>query len=151
MVKAHLVESAAQHASAAAFQLWCRGHKGLQECLLPGFQMESIGGGKKAFQLISKRYESACQALLRDWVFENLDQEPDDNDENEVGEDCKNELQFYKHKNKVKQLCMLQELHTWNSKHIPTQQGILLTIKEQNGCKFRDTAGDKVNVTARLC
>ena len=37
MVKAQLVESAAQHASAAAFQLWCRGHKGLQECQLPEF------------------------------------------------------------------------------------------------------------------
>ena len=55
MVKAHLVESAAQHASAAAFQLWCRGHQGLQ-CRLPGFQMESMGGGEKAFQLISKEY-----------------------------------------------------------------------------------------------
>ena len=51
MVKEHLVESAAQHASAAAFQLWCRGHKGLQDCRLPGFPMESIGGGEKAFQL----------------------------------------------------------------------------------------------------
>ena len=56
MVKAHLVELAAQHASAAAFQLWCRGHRGLQECLLTRFQMESIGGGEKAFQLISKQY-----------------------------------------------------------------------------------------------
>ena len=57
MVKAHLVESAAQHASAAEFQLWCRGHKRLQECRLPGFQIESTGGGVKAFQLISKQYE----------------------------------------------------------------------------------------------
>ena len=56
MVKAQLVESAAQHASVAAFQLWCRGHKGLQECRIPWFQMESIGGGEKAFQLISKLY-----------------------------------------------------------------------------------------------
>ena len=143
MVQAHLVESAAQHASAAAFQLWCRGHQGLQDCRLPGFQMESIGGGEKAFQLISKRYESARQALLRDWVFENSDQEPDDNDENEGGEDCISELQLYKRKNKVKRLCTLQALHTWNRKHIPTQQGISLTIKEQNGRKFRDTAGDK--------
>ena len=39
MVKAELVELAAQHASAAAFQLWCRGHKGLQ---LSGFEMEGI-------------------------------------------------------------------------------------------------------------
>ena len=80
MVKAHLVESAAQHTSAAVFQLWCRGHRGLQECRLPGFQMESIGGGEKAFQLISKQYESACQTLLRDWVFENSDEETDDDD-----------------------------------------------------------------------
>ena len=84
----------------------------MQDCRLPGFQMESIGGGEKAFQLISKRYESASQALLRDWVFENSDQEPDDNDENEGGEDCISELQFYKSKNKVKRLCTLQALHT---------------------------------------
>ena len=56
MVKVHLVELAVQHASAAVFQLWCRGHKGLQECLSPWFQMESIRGGEKAFQLISKQY-----------------------------------------------------------------------------------------------
>ena len=101
MVKAHLVESAAQHTSAAVFQLWCRGHRGLQECRLPGFQMESIGGGEKAFQLISKLYESAHQALLRDWVFENSDQESDEDDENAWGEDCISELQFYKRKNTV--------------------------------------------------
>ena len=57
MVKAQLVESAAQHTSAAAFQLWCREHKGLQECHLPGFQMEGIRGGEQAFQLISRQYE----------------------------------------------------------------------------------------------
>ena len=67
----------------------------------------------------------------------------DDNDENEGGEDCISELQLYKRKNKVKRLCTLQALHTWNRKHIPTQQVISLTIKEQNGRKFRDTAGDK--------
>ena len=44
--------------------------------------MESIGGGEKAFQLISLRYELASQALLRDWVFEDLDEEPGDNDKN---------------------------------------------------------------------
>ena len=44
MVKEHLVESVV-------------GHRGLQECWLPWFQMESIGGGEKAFQLISKQYE----------------------------------------------------------------------------------------------
>ena len=62
-----------------------------------------------------------------------------------MGEDCISELQFYKRKNKVNWLCTLQALHTWNRKHIPTQQGISLTIKEQNGRKFRDTAGDKDN------
>ena len=112
--------------------------------------MESIGGGEKAFPFISKQYKLASQALLRDWVFENLDQEPDEDDENEGGEDCISELQFYKRKNKVKLLCTLQALHTWNCKHIPMQQGISLTIKEQNGRKFRDTAGDKVKFR-RLC
>ena len=67
----------------------------------------------------------------------------DEDDENAGGEDCISELQFYKRKNKVKLLCTLQALHTWNRKHIPMQQGISLTIKEQNGRKFRDTAGDK--------
>ena len=52
-------------------------------------------------------------------------------------------MQFYKRKNKVKLLCTLQALHTWNSKHIQTQQGISLTIKEQNGHKFRDTMCSK--------
>ena len=56
MVKEQLVESAAQDTSAPAFHLWCRGQKGLQECQLPGFQMERFGGGEKAFQLISKLY-----------------------------------------------------------------------------------------------
>ena len=56
MVKAQLVESAAQDTSAPAFHLWCRGQKGLQECQLPGFQMERFGGGEKAFQLISRLY-----------------------------------------------------------------------------------------------
>ena len=72
MVKAQLVESAAQHASAAVFQLWCRGHKGLQECQLRGFQMEGIRVGEKAFQLISRQYELARPALLHDWVFEDF-------------------------------------------------------------------------------
>ena len=102
-----------------------------------------IAGGKKVFQLISKRYESACQALLRDWDFENSDQEPDEDDENEGGEDCISDLQFYKRKNKAKRLCTLQALQAWNHQHIPMPQGISLTIKEQNGRKFRDTAGDK--------
>ena len=85
MVKAHLVESAAQHASAAAFSTLvqrAQGVAGVQTTRVPdGVHWR----GKKAFQLISKQYESASQALLRDWVFENSDQEPDEDDENARG------------------------------------------------------------------
>ena len=50
--------------------------------------MEGIGGGEKAFQLISRHYKSARQALLRDWVFEDSDEESGDDDENEGGEEA---------------------------------------------------------------
>ena len=73
------------------------GTRGCRNISYPGSRWRE----EKAFQLISKQYKSACQALLRDWLFKNLDQEPDDNDENEGGEDCISELQFYKRKNKV--------------------------------------------------